>query len=95
MTSKKNRMNLSLKTKYPEDKLVLFVFLSQIGKIFYLYVSPVVGGLLLIGGVIFIVLWCMKRKRLNKEKNIGKPKEEIVQTGESQNLKEEKNVIIS
>ena len=62
---------------------------KKIGKIFYLYVSPAVGGLLLIGGVIFIVLWCMKRKRLNKEKNIGKPKEEIVQTGESQNLKEE------
>ena len=52
---------------------------KKIGKSFYLYVAPIVGGILLIGGVIFIVLYCKKRKRLQMNKE--KPKEEIVQTG--------------
>lgn len=60
---------------------------KKIGKSFYLYVAPIVGGILLIGGVIFIVLYCKKRKRLQMNKE--KPKEEIVQTGESQHLNEE------
>ena len=60
---------------------------KKIGKYFYLYVAPNVGGIFLIGGVIFIVLYCKKRKRLQMNKE--KPKEEIVQKGESQHLKEE------
>lgn len=39
-------MNLSLKTKYPEDKLVLFVFLSQIGYIFYLNIETFLGNMI-------------------------------------------------
>ena len=60
---------------------------TNIGKIFYLYIAPIVGSILIIWGAITLVICNLKRKKdnMNKEDKEEKPKN-IIQTGESQKL---------
>ena len=60
---------------------------TNIGKIFYLYVAPIIGSILVIWGAITLVICSLKRKKdnMNKEEKKEKPKN-ITQTGESQIL---------